>query len=267
MSESGSLVHSRNRRKSRVNQCLILAAGNGSRLCPLSKGMPKPLMQVHGRSLVEHVIRDAHQAGIDRFVIVVGYGAETMRDWFSHHRLEGISITLVENPDYHKSNGVSVLKAREYFNSPFLLLMSDHIFEASTARALLNRPLTKGEVILAVDSKLDSIFDLDDVTKVRRQGDHIAAIGKAISDYDAYDTGMFLCSPQLFDALELANRDGDCSLSDGMRILGRSGKLRAFDIGDASWQDVDTPEALAYAESMFHRGFCQPEFQEAYTHA
>ena len=262
-----SLAYSAKPRKPNVNQCLILAAGNGSRLRPLSQGLPKPLVQIHGRSLVEHVIRDAHQAGIDRCVVVVGYGAEAMREWFANYTLEGVSVTLVENSEYHKNNGVSVLKARSYFRSPFLLLMSDHIFEASTAEALLNEPLMGDEVILAVDSKLDSIFDLEDVTKVRRVGDRIVAIGKELADYDAYDTGMFLCRPELFDVLESAKKDGNCSLSDGMRILGRRRRLRAFDIGEASWQDVDTPEALAYTESIFNSHFCRPSAQGAYFHA
>ena len=108
-----------------------------------------------------------------------------------------------------------------------------------------------GEVILAVDPKLERMFDLDDATKVRRDGDHIVDIGKEIASYDAFDTGMFLCSPELFDVLESVKKNGNCTLSDGMRLLGQNGRLRAFDVEDASWQDVDTPEALAYAESIF----------------
>src|SRR5271170_1106895 len=69
----------------RVNQCLILAAGNGRRLIASSGGSPKPLVQVRGMSLLEHVILGAREAGIDRFVIVVGYGADTMRRWFAGH--------------------------------------------------------------------------------------------------------------------------------------------------------------------------------------
>ena len=91
-------------------------------------------------------------------------------------------------------------------------------------------------------------------------GDHIVDIGKEITRYDAFDTGMFLCSPALFDILESAKKEGNCSLSDGMRILGRDGRLRAFDIGDAAWQDVDTPEALAYAESIYDQYFCRMPF-------
>ena len=71
-------------------------------------------------------------------------------------------------------------------------------------------------------------------------------IGKDIAKYDALDTGMFLCTPALFDDLDLASKDGDCSLSDGMRRLARSRRLGAIEI-DAPWHDLDTPEALAHA--------------------
>jgi len=267
MRETKRLRTCTRRHKPRVEECLILAAGNGRRLTSLSGGLPKPLVRIHGQPLLEHVMLGAHEAGINRFVIVVGYGADTMRDWFVHHSFEGISVTLVENSEYHKDNGVSVLKARDYLNGAFLLLMADHIFEADTARALLNQRLRRGEVILAVDSKLDNIFDLEDVTKLRREGDHIVTIGKEIPEYDAYDTGMFLCSPELFGVLESAKKNWNCSLSDGMRILGQRRRLRAFDIGDAFWQDVDTPEAWTYAESIFDHQFFRPAIREASIHA
>ena len=85
------------------------------------------------------------------------------------------------------------------------------------------------------------------------KGIYIVDIGKEIANYDALDTGMFLCSPALFDRLESATRDGNCSLSDGMRQLAQERNLRALEIGEAHWQDVDTPEALAHAETHFQR--------------
>jgi choline kinase len=260
-----TLPPSPRRHTPRVNQCLILAAGNGRRLIASSGGSPKPLVQLRGMSLLEHVILGAHEAGIERFVIVVGYGADAMRRWFAGRSFGGVSIRLVDNLEYHKDNGVSVLKARDQLRESFLLVMADHIFESRTAKALLDEPLLQGEVILAVDPKIDRVFDLDDATKVRREGDHIVDIGKEITSYDAFDTGMFLCSPALFDVLESAKKEENCSLSDGMRILGRDDRLRAFDIGDASWQDVDTPEALAYAEAIFDQQFCRRLSEESLT--
>jgi 1L-myo-inositol 1-phosphate cytidylyltransferase len=178
-----------------------------------------------------------------------------MHRWLNTRYLGDISVTLVENPDYHKHNGVSVLKAREEMDENFLLLMADHVFEPETARVLMAQPLAPGEVILAVDPKIDRVFDLEDATKVRRQGDFIVDIGKEIPTYDALDTGMFLCSQALFDKLESSMTNGNCSLSDGMRQLARERSLRAFEIGEARWDDVDTPEALAHAENVFDARF------------
>jgi len=234
----------------KVTQCLILAAGNGTRLRPVSAGLPKPLVGFHGKPILEHVILRACQAGIESFAIVVGYRSDLIRSWFDCRSL-GVSVTWVENPDYHKSNGISALKARGEIHENFLLLMADHIFEPGTAKMLLQQPLAADEVILAVDPNIDRIFDLDDATKVRRDGDQIVDIGKEIAHYDALDTGMFLCSPALFDRLQSATKDGNCSLSDGMRQLAAERRLRALEIGEAHWQDVDTPEALAHAEGVF----------------
>ncbi len=240
-----------------VNECLILAAGNGSRIAPLSGGVPKPLVPLFGVPLLEHILMSSQAAGIRRFVIVVGYRADLIRSWFAGRSFADISVTLIENREYHKANGVSALAAKSELHDHFLMLMADHIFEPKTAQALLQQPLADDQVILAVDHRLDRIFDLDDATKVRRDGNYIIDIGKDLARYDALDTGMFLCSPALFNRLESAKKNGNCSLSDGMRRLAQEGKLRAFDIGDAHWQDVDTPEAFTHAESIFERDLCQ----------
>jgi choline kinase len=195
-----------------VKECLILAAGNGSRIASLSGGAPKPLVPLFGAPLLEHIVLSSQAAGIERFVIVVGHRADAIRNWLVERQLDDISITVIENPDYHKANGVSALAAREVLKNPFLLLMADHIFEPKTATALLRQSLAEDEVILGVDYNIDRIFDLEDATKVKVQGNEIIAIGKDLLPYDALDTGMFLCSPTLFQRLESAKRNGNCFL-------------------------------------------------------
>jgi choline kinase len=238
-----------------TNTALILAAGNGSRLKNVSGILPKPLVPFNGRPLLEHVLLGAHDAGIERFVIVIGYRGDLIRSWVANRHFHGIQIDFVENSEYNKSNGVSVLRVGEAIYQNFLLLMSDHIFESETAAALLRQRVDNDGTILAVDRKLETIFDMDDATKVRCIGDHIIDIGKELTRYDAVDTGMFLCTPAIFTALEQASVNDDCSLSDGMRLLAANRKLRAFDIGDAMWQDVDTPEALNFGTNVFGDGY------------
>jgi choline kinase len=236
---------------SNTKLALILAAGNGSRLAACSGESPKPLVPFHGKPLLEHVMAGCCESGIESFVIVVGYRGHMIQEWYRNRPPRGVDVTWIENPDYRKDNGVSVLRAKDLIHEPFLLLMADHIFEPATAKALLRQPLGENEVILAVDRKIDRVFDLDDATKVTLEGDRIVDIGKKLECYDALDTGMFLCQPTLFQCLESAMIDGNCSLSDGLRIMGQNRTFRAFDIGQGYWQDVDTPAALDYAQRSF----------------
>ena len=230
---------------------LILAAGNGSRIAARSGEGPKPLVAMNGKPLLEHVMSNARDAGIERFVIVVGYRGYAIKEWYASHPLPGVQVTWIEIADFRKDNGISVLCAKKAVHEKFLLLMADHMFEAETARSVLRQRLAKHEVVLAVDRNIGSIFDLDDATKVRLEEDRIVEIGKTLRVYNALDTGMFLCSPALFGWLEKAAINGNCSLSDGLRLMAADGKFRGFDIGDAHWQDVDTPAALDYAQQVF----------------
>jgi choline kinase len=159
----------------------------------------------------------------------------------------GLRLNTIVNPDWQKQNGVSVLCADGKVAAPFFLVMGDHLFEPAILERLLAQA-DREQVSLAVDRKISSIFDLDDATKVMTDGDRIVAIGKALEEYDAIDTGVFLCSRLIFEYLRRAQRHGDCSLSDGIRLMAGDHKVSAIDVGDAWWQDVDTPEMLARAE-------------------
>jgi choline kinase len=103
---------------------------------------------------------------------------------------------------------------------------------------------------LAIDLKIASIFDLDDAMKVRTDGNRLVAIGKNLEDYNAIDTGIFICPETIFEYLQRVLRNDDCALADGVRLMAEEGNALAIDIGDAWWQDVDTPEMLARASSV-----------------
>src|SRR5213078_5020217 len=127
--------------------------------------------------------------------------------------------------------------------SPFLLTMSDHLFDQSIVE-LLTRDAVLDQLNVAIDRKLDSIFDVDDAMKVQTRGGQILKIGKDLTVYDGIDTGLFVCPLKIFDYLERVQRNGDCSLADGVRSMASEGEARAVDIGNAWWQDIDTPAML-----------------------
>jgi choline kinase len=234
---------------------VILAAGLGSRLRATAPngngGVAKPLTPLHGVSLIVRSLMTLSRIGVREAVLVVGYAEEQIRRVADDPRLAGVRIIFARNPDWQRQNGLSVLAAREAVGTrPFFLLMGDHLFEPALLRGLADAP-RRGDLLLAVDRRAQDIYDLDDAVKVRLADDgRILALGKALRDFNAIDTGAFIADPALFDALDQkrAEQNGDCSLSDGVAVLARAGRAYAHDIGDAWWQDVDDYTALGIAE-------------------
>ncbi len=232
---------------------VILAAGLGSRL-KSDQGVPKPLLPVAGRALILRVLDRFFEVGVSEAVVVLGHRSDEIRAGIEEAGSR-LKTVFVKNPRYRMSNGLSVLAARSAVaGRPFFLSMSDHIFDYSLIKGLASAPLPDGGLVLAVDRKLDSIYDMDDATKVRTKEGCIVEIDKEIATFDAVDTGLFMCSPALFDAIETkskSRKDGDCTLSDGVKTLTANGRALVHDIGKALWQDVDTPGSAVHAQRIF----------------
>ena len=230
--------------------CLIIAAGKGSRLA--GKGDSKPLLPLRGLPIIERVILAAKNCGIEDFCVVTGYNGEKVRDFLDGlSRRRNINITHVINDEWDRGNGISVLKAKDVLKGYFLLLMGDHIFDEEIIRRLQGARRRKGEVILGIDSRVNtnSLVDIDDVTKVATKNSKVVDIGKHIAGYNGYDTGIFLCSPAIFPAIQTSiAQHNDDSLSGGIRVLAGEGKARALDIKDSFWIDIDDEAAFRKAE-------------------
>ena len=240
-------------------KCLIIAAGKGTRLS--KRGDSKPLISLLGLSLIERVILTANDVGLSDFYVVTGYNGEKVRpflDEFSRNR--NMKITHIINDEWEKGNGLSVLKARKFFSEDFILLMADHIFEEATLADLMKEAVADTEIMLAADFNIreNRPVNANDVTKVTIKNDAILDIGKDIEGYNAYDTGMFLCSPAIFQAIEESSREGDTSLSGGVKILARKGKVKVFNIGDRYWVDIDTPTDRKKAAKLLYGTLAKP---------
>jgi CDP-L-myo-inositol myo-inositolphosphotransferase len=234
----------------KVTKAVIIAAGNGSRLQGYQNGSPKPLVRVGGIPLLERVILSAKKSGITEFVIVVGYKAALVRKTINARKL-GVKITWVRNLDWRRPNGVSLLKAERFVGDKFLLFMSDHIFDPSILRELRETNMGSDYGILCVDRRLDQVQNLDDATKVRTLNDgRMVNLSKSLTYFNAIDIGVFKLTRYIFDALRKSQEEGDESLSGGIRVLARNGKMNTWDIGHHYWQDVDTIPDLRHAERL-----------------
>jgi 1L-myo-inositol 1-phosphate cytidylyltransferase len=231
-------------------KCLILAAGLGTRLREASDS--KPLTPLAGKPLIEHVIERAASAGVTGFVVVTGHQADKVEAFLTALReRSGLAIEWVRADDWHCANGYSVVAGSAAIDGNFLLLMSDHLFDPAIVRRLIESAPADAAVTLVVDRDLSGPYlDIDDATKVELAEDgRILRIGKTLERFDAIDTGIFLATPALAEAIraDIAGGGGG-SLSEGMQRLADAGHAATVDIGSARWVDTDDLRMLALAE-------------------
>ncbi len=234
-----------------VQHAIILAAGNGDRF----KGAiaeSKLVQQVLGVPLIIRTLDTALRAGISHADIVVGYRADELRELIAREKPAGLSVRFHVNDRWREENGLSVLAAREaQAGRRFALLMGDHLFESETLRALLLAEARPDETILGVDRRPAPKEVAEEATRVRLDRDgRVLEIGKMLQPYDALDTGLFVCAPPLFAALDDSCAAGDTTLSAGIRRLASLGLVRGVDIGDGAWCDIDTIADLETAEDL-----------------
>jgi 1L-myo-inositol 1-phosphate cytidylyltransferase len=232
-------------------KAVVLAAGQGTRLRDIAPS--KPLAPVLGVALIERVIEAAAAGGAREFVVVTGSRAEPLEAFLAGlGPRRGLTVETVRNERWTEANGLSVVAAEGRLDGPFLLLMSDHLFDPGIVEALAATAAGREGLTLAVDRRLDNpLVDLDDVTRVETGPDGaIRRIGKQIEPYDAFDTGVFWADASLPAAIraEIA-AGGAASLSAGVQRLADEGRARAFDIGARFWLDVDDAVAFGHAEN------------------
>lgn len=231
-------------------QCLIVAAGQGTRL--RARGPSKPMAMLAGKPLIAHVLSRAKIAGVHDFIVVTGYHAEPLEQYLKDFAaVHSLNIICVHNPDYQQPNGYSVLAARDMLMSPYLLTMCDHIIDPKAYCEMASCSLGKAAVILAVDTNLQNPYvDLSDVTKVKTCGESIVAINKDLSDYNAFDTGLFLASEDFLHAIAKSSQADNSTISGGVSQLAAQGRAHIHDITGSLWIDVDSPELFDKAEKM-----------------
>jgi choline kinase len=233
----------------RVSQTVILAAGLGVRLGASGASVPKPLIAVASLPLIAHALAHAAASGCDEAVIVIGHEAARVRA-----AVEAmppvIAVRFVENRDPTTPNGESLLAAEPGVADRFFLQMVDHLFAEPVLTRLGSPALDGGTAGRVLVDRSPVSLDLSDATKVRVSADRVTAIGKAIEPWDAIDTGCFLLTPAVFDALRDVTAPELRTVSSAMRQLVERRALAVGELQGVPWMDVDTPADHAAAERM-----------------
>jgi len=233
-----------------LEKALIIAAGKGERIKCISKEKPKPLIKLLGLTLIERVILSLKEAGISEVFIVVGYKKEKIVEFFGDGRRYGLRINYIENDEFQRGNGISLLKAKNYLKEKFLLLMSDHIFDEEAIKRVSNFELGDFEIGIVVDRNYPNFIDLGDATKVLVKDGMVVDIGKKIENYNGIDCGIFIVRDTAFKYFEEALSKGEDTLSGMMKEIAIRNKLKAIDFEGKFWIDIDTEKELKTAKKL-----------------
>jgi choline kinase len=235
-----------------IDKAIILSAGKGSRLLPLTAERPKCLIGLNGRSLLEWQLDALQGAGIADIVVVTGFAEETVAA--VTERRSGVRTLF--NPFYHVADNLgSVWMARSELDRDTLLLNGDTLVSPRLLERVLEADT--GPIAVTVDEK-DS-YDADDM-KVLRDGDRLLRIGKALEPghYNAESIGLLAFrgdGPRLFaQQVEAMMRRPDGTRRWYLRAidaLAQSGAdVRTVSIKGEEWQEVDFPEDVEAAKAL-----------------
>jgi choline kinase len=232
-------------------RAVLLAAGLGSRLGPLTRDIPKACVEVAGEALVNRAVRLARLAGVEEVVVIGGYHSE--RTWAA---LRDTGARRLENPDFRMGNLYTLAKARDALSGGFVLMNVDHLYPSHLARMLSERP----EGIWAV-CDFDRPLSHDDM-KVRVRGTlpvsaEVTAISKGLEEYDGGYCGLTVVNgegvPRYLAALDAVLGHGreQAVVEDVLAHLIHQGTPPSvLDISGIRWLEVDTPEDLGNAERI-----------------
>ena len=232
-------------------KAIILAAGVGHRLAPLTDRQPKCLVPVGGRSLLERMLEALETVGICEALVVVGHGKEQIRERIGS-RFGRLGVGYVENPDYTKGSLLSLRSAWEALDGDILIMDADVLFATELLRRLVD--MSPPSALL-----LDRGFaDTGEEVKLYARGPRVVAMGKKVMP-PAYDVvgegvGFFKCGARdtelLRDCIEATRRAaGEGSeYEDALDRLLRRVEVGWVDVGGLAWTEIDFPEDLRRAE-------------------
>ena len=242
-------------------RALILAAGDGGRLGDLTIDRPKPLVPLRGRPLIAYTLDSLAECGVIDVAVVVGYRARQVRAEVPELVRPGVRLSFIENTRFEEPASLSLAAAQSAFgDEPFLLVMADHMVSARLLRRLLAAAASHpGTCFVAADSSPHAQDYIDEATKLvissngqaQRDAAPVTAIGKGLGRWSALDTGAFVLSSDVWEAIEAA--PAACELSAVFGRLAVQGKLLAADVSGAFWYDIDTVADFAEAERLLSR--------------
>lgn len=236
-------------------KALILSAGQGSRLLPLTANCPKCLIDLSGRPFLEWQLRALAQAGVTETVVVTGFGAEKVEAMLQARAPDRMQVRTLFNPFYAVADNLaSCWIARAELNGPCLILNGDTLFEPAIAEHLLAAPAA--DITVAIDRK--SQYDADDM-KVQSLDGRLLAIGKRLAAQEVNGESIGFLRFSAAGAARFVAEIEQAMLGDGVkqwylsaidRIAKAAGIVRVASVQGLNWSEMDFHADLARCREL-----------------
>lgn len=235
-------------------KAIILSAGQGRRLLPLTAGTPKCGVEIAGQSLLEWQLGEVAQCGIDEVVVVTGFHADIVDDLVS--RCSMVPVRTLHNPFFDASDNLGTCwVARSEITDPFVIINGDTLFEAAILQKLLASPANT-PVTLVVDRK--DHYDEDDMKVVVSDG-RLRRVGKRLELDDVNGESIGMMAFRGLGPAKFVSKVESLMRSDmGLKLwylsavdqLAQSGEVGVCDIHGLSWCEVDDRDDLDNAAGV-----------------
>ncbi|MEM7217750.1 MAG: phosphocholine cytidylyltransferase family protein [Pseudomonadota bacterium] len=233
---------------------IILSAGQGRRLLPLTESTPKCALDVAGKSALRWQLEQISQCDVDEVVIMTGFRASVVEGIAADFAGE-LRVRTTHNPFYAACDNLGTCwLARPEMNGEFCVLNGDTLFEAAILRRLLASPAERA-ITLCVDRK--DAYDDDDMKVIEVDGE-LRRVGKTLTDgVNAESIGLMAfrnAGPDIFSSkLDALMRD-ETSLKrwylSAVDEIAADGNVGVCDIAGLSWCEIDDQADLAHAATV-----------------
>lgn len=239
-----------------ITRAVILAAGR----LPGQNGhdILKPLTPVNGRPLMAWNIEKLAELGVRDITVVVGYRGDEIRTFVEGMtKIPQVTVRVIENPEWRLTSGISLLAAKQFITERTFCILGDRLIHREDLRELAALDPEGADCVMLVDTNLEQA-DLKHSTKVRLAGGNpprVVDIGMDLSDYQAFDCGHSLVSPEIVGELQRAKHP---TVADGLRLMCHRGLVAAREVRQRDWRriggfpnvDFDHRRALAHVDGL-----------------
>jgi dTDP-glucose pyrophosphorylase len=235
----------------KIDKAVLLAAGRGTRMRELTADLPKPMIEVCGKPVLQHIIEGLHDSGVRDLLIIVGYRADAVRNFFGDGSRYGIQVQYATQAVQDGTGRVVDLARNFVGQQPFILAYGDILIDRANYQRLVDLPDDVEAIISVIRgedvSKGGAVFLNEQMELVDLREKSLP--GGPTSQW--YNAGIYAFRPSMFEftaKLQPSPR-GEYELTDAVRELALSGKkVRALEL-TGEWADVRDPEILAKLNS------------------